>query len=162
MSSRYSVKSASGRSVNPQKNPSSINDLSDFQMQSSPIHKNDMDIILIVPRKKDTDNIYASPIERNRNYTEHYNTIEGVYTPANSYIQPSVSGNYILPNGSIYFDERLTIDYLDRAVRTAEDNAYMAQTASQIANIASHSATHDAERAGNSVDYLISSNGRRG
>ncbi len=161
MFSRYSVKSTSGRSLNPQKNPSSISNLSDFKIQPSLAHKNDMDIIVIIPKKKDTDTVYDSPSTHNRNYTEHYNTIEGVYTPANAYIQPSVSGNYILPNGSIYFDERLTLDYLDRAVRTAEDNAYSAQSASQIANIASHSAYHDAERAGHAIDYHHNSNGRR-
>jgi hypothetical protein len=161
MSSRYFVEDSSGRSVNPQKNPSSITALSDFKIQPSFVHKDDMDIIFIVPKKKDMDNIYASPITHNKDYTEQYNTIEGVYTPANAYIQPSVSGNYILPHGSAYFDERLTIDYIDRAVRTAEDNAYSAQSSSQIANIASHSAYHDAERAGQNVDYHYNNNGRR-
>ncbi len=161
MYSHYSARPYSGRSLNPQKNPSSISALSDFKTQPSFVHKNDMDIIVIVPKKKDTDNIYDSPVTQNRDYTEHYNTIEGVYTPANSYIQPSVSGNYILPHGSAYFDERLTLDYIDRAVRTAEDNAYSAQSSSQIANIASHSAYHDAERAGHNVDYHHNNNGRR-
>lgn len=167
VSSRYYIKSSSRRSSNPQENPSSVNSLAEFQPQSPQLNThNIVDKIVMRPHKTITidvydDTIMSNPIYQNNDAHYNFNTVEGIYTPTNSYIQPSVSGNYILPHGSIYFDERLTLDYLDKAVRTTEDNAYLAHTASQIANLASYNAYHDAERAGHSAEYHHHINGRR-
>ncbi len=162
---RSYVKNSAGRSVNPQENPSPINSLASFKTQTSAPYQASFNNVAIPPNKiiaiglYDTTEGLNTP-EYQRSSNPSFNTVEGTYTPMNSYVQPSVSGNYILPNGSIYFDERLNLDYLDRAVRTAEENAYLAQISSQTANMASHNAFSDAERASNVADYHA--NNRKG
>jgi hypothetical protein len=96
----------------------------------------------------------VNPDQPTQTYHYYFNAPEGAYTPMNSYIQPSVSGNYIVPNGLISFDDRLSIDYIDKAVRLTEDNAYLAQIFSQNAYNASHDARFDAERASHASDLL--------
>jgi hypothetical protein len=154
MSPRPYVQASYGRNLNPQENPSSVHSVSDFKLQnniSSPkdvsVVKLPIKLIRIKPNSYD-DNDYLSIYGQNPAQSRSVYTTEGNYMPNNSYIQPSVSGNYILPNGSVYFDERLNLDYIDRAVKATEDNAYLTQLFSHIANSASHDARQDADRIG--------------
>ena len=160
MPKRSYVKLSYGRNLNPQASPLSIDSISDFKKQSTITHSNITDKITMRPIKRikfdvnEPEDVNLNSGQPTQIYNYFFDNSVGASTPINSYAQPVVSSNYIVPNGLISFDERLSVDYIDKAVKLTEDNAYLAQIFSQNAHNASHDARFDAERASFASDLL--------
>lgn len=158
MSSRSYVKISYGRLLDPHENPTSIDSLEDFKLKSKVSKQNANEKILLRPLKhilSHHDDVLSEQNQPNQSNHYYFTTVEGGYTPMNSYIQPSVSGNYVIPHGSMYFDERLTLDYIDKAVRDTENNAFWSQIFAQSANNASRDAHFDADKTGHLLDNIM-------